>query len=228
MFIALYLQGKFGPSKSSVVMALKSWWRPSFTFSVTGMHATCARLCTLEKDPYTPRSMNQFRKWFSLVSSIRFTWFSSNSIFLPFTVYYFAWELEVPLICSYSSIQNFNQSTKLHIFCSSCYLIGSCLRFFFLFWNCSLYKWTKKKHIEHKVILTVGWLQTWIVHLTGLSFFGHIDIVLFCPQLWMIILREQHHLDLAFEQRISDDSGSVFIFWSWNVGLCLFYWQCCW
>jgi len=58
MFIALYLQGKFGPSKSSVVLALKSWWRPSFTFSVTGMHATCARLCTLEKDPYTPRSMN--------------------------------------------------------------------------------------------------------------------------------------------------------------------------
>ena len=39
MFIALYLQGKFGPSKSSVVMALKSWWRPSFTFSVTGMQA---------------------------------------------------------------------------------------------------------------------------------------------------------------------------------------------
>ena len=61
----------------------------------------------------------------------------------------------------------------------------------------------------------MGWLQIWIVHLTEPSFFGHIDIVLFCLQLWMIIPREQHHLDLAFEQRISDNPGSVFIFWSW-------------
>jgi hypothetical protein len=37
MLIDLYLQGKLGPSKSSVVLTLKSWWRPSFTFSVTGI-----------------------------------------------------------------------------------------------------------------------------------------------------------------------------------------------
>uniref|UniRef100_A0A0D3GB70 Uncharacterized protein n=1 Tax=Oryza barthii TaxID=65489 RepID=A0A0D3GB70_9ORYZ len=29
-------KGKLGPSKSSVALAFKSWWRPSFTFSVTG------------------------------------------------------------------------------------------------------------------------------------------------------------------------------------------------
>ncbi|XP_044984193.1 uncharacterized protein LOC123451531 isoform X1 [Hordeum vulgare subsp. vulgare] len=29
------LKGKLGPSKSSVALAFKSWWRPSFTFSVT-------------------------------------------------------------------------------------------------------------------------------------------------------------------------------------------------
>ncbi|RLN30968.1 uncharacterized protein C2845_PM05G28320 [Panicum miliaceum] len=32
------LKGKFGPSKSSAVLALKSWWRPSFTFSVTAVN----------------------------------------------------------------------------------------------------------------------------------------------------------------------------------------------
>ncbi|RLM98580.1 uncharacterized protein C2845_PM06G03220 [Panicum miliaceum] len=32
------LKGKLGPSKSSVVLALKSWWRPSFTFSVTAVN----------------------------------------------------------------------------------------------------------------------------------------------------------------------------------------------
>ncbi|OAY80122.1 hypothetical protein ACMD2_16126 [Ananas comosus] len=29
------LKGKMGPSKSSVALAFKSWWRPSFTFSIT-------------------------------------------------------------------------------------------------------------------------------------------------------------------------------------------------
>nr|CAB3464374.1 unnamed protein product [Digitaria exilis] len=32
------LKVKLGPSKSSVVLALKSWWRPSFTFSVTAVN----------------------------------------------------------------------------------------------------------------------------------------------------------------------------------------------
>ncbi|RCV16404.1 hypothetical protein SETIT_3G135100v2 [Setaria italica] len=32
------LKGKLGPSKSSVVLALKSWWRPSFTFSITAVN----------------------------------------------------------------------------------------------------------------------------------------------------------------------------------------------
>ncbi|CAL4895008.1 unnamed protein product [Urochloa decumbens] len=32
------LKGKLGPSKSSIVLALKSWWRPSFTFSVTAVN----------------------------------------------------------------------------------------------------------------------------------------------------------------------------------------------
>ncbi|KAL6610723.1 hypothetical protein ACP70R_040692 [Stipagrostis hirtigluma subsp. patula] len=33
----LLLKGKLGPSKSSAAMAIKSWWRPSFTFSVTAV-----------------------------------------------------------------------------------------------------------------------------------------------------------------------------------------------
>ncbi|XP_066362962.1 uncharacterized protein [Miscanthus floridulus] len=32
------LKGKLGPSKSSVALAFKSWWRPSFTFSVTAVN----------------------------------------------------------------------------------------------------------------------------------------------------------------------------------------------
>jgi hypothetical protein len=31
-------KGKLGPSKSSVALAFKSWWRPSFTFSVTAVN----------------------------------------------------------------------------------------------------------------------------------------------------------------------------------------------
>lgn len=32
------LKGKLGPSKSSIALAFKSWWRPSFTFSVTAVN----------------------------------------------------------------------------------------------------------------------------------------------------------------------------------------------
>ncbi|KAL6848885.1 hypothetical protein ACP4OV_021468 [Aristida adscensionis] len=32
------LKGKLGPSKSSVALAFKSWWRPAFTFSVTAVN----------------------------------------------------------------------------------------------------------------------------------------------------------------------------------------------
>lgn len=32
------LKGKLGPSTSSVALAFKSWWRPSFTFSVTAVN----------------------------------------------------------------------------------------------------------------------------------------------------------------------------------------------
>ncbi|KAJ1268013.1 hypothetical protein BS78_07G104300 [Paspalum vaginatum] len=32
------MAGKFGPSKSSVAVAFKLWWRPSFTFSVTAVN----------------------------------------------------------------------------------------------------------------------------------------------------------------------------------------------
>ncbi|WVZ99696.1 hypothetical protein U9M48_044958 [Paspalum notatum var. saurae] len=32
------LKGKVGPSKTSVALAFKSWWRPSFTFSVTAVN----------------------------------------------------------------------------------------------------------------------------------------------------------------------------------------------
>ncbi|GJM89838.1 hypothetical protein PR202_ga06060 [Eleusine coracana subsp. coracana] len=31
------LKGKLGPSKSSIALALKSWWRPSVTFGITGV-----------------------------------------------------------------------------------------------------------------------------------------------------------------------------------------------
>ncbi|XP_010924254.2 uncharacterized protein [Elaeis guineensis] len=31
------LKGKMGPSSSSIALAFKSWWRPSFTFSITAM-----------------------------------------------------------------------------------------------------------------------------------------------------------------------------------------------
>uniref|UniRef100_A0A0E0DUS6 Uncharacterized protein n=1 Tax=Oryza meridionalis TaxID=40149 RepID=A0A0E0DUS6_9ORYZ len=32
------VKGKFGPSKSSMALAMKSWWRPFFTFSFTAMY----------------------------------------------------------------------------------------------------------------------------------------------------------------------------------------------
>ncbi|KAG1368033.1 hypothetical protein COCNU_14G005010 [Cocos nucifera] len=32
------LKGKMGPSSSSIALAFKSWWRPSFTFSITAMN----------------------------------------------------------------------------------------------------------------------------------------------------------------------------------------------
>lgn len=36
LWVFSLVQGKLGPLTSSVALAFKSWWRPSFTFSITG------------------------------------------------------------------------------------------------------------------------------------------------------------------------------------------------
>ncbi|KAF8378290.1 hypothetical protein HHK36_029629 [Tetracentron sinense] len=36
-FIYIILQGKVGPFSSSIALAFKSWWKPSFTFSVSAV-----------------------------------------------------------------------------------------------------------------------------------------------------------------------------------------------
>lgn len=37
----LLTQGKVGPLSSSVALAFKSWWKPSFTFNVSGNSDLC-------------------------------------------------------------------------------------------------------------------------------------------------------------------------------------------
>lgn len=32
-----HVQGKLGPLSSSIALAFKSWWKPAFTFSISGM-----------------------------------------------------------------------------------------------------------------------------------------------------------------------------------------------
>lgn len=42
--LSLSLQGKIGPLSSSIAMAFKSWWKPSFTFNISGFFVDRRRL----------------------------------------------------------------------------------------------------------------------------------------------------------------------------------------
>lgn len=50
------LQGKVGPLSSSLSLAFKSWWKPSFTFNISGAYSRLIMWVDLKLSFYSLKS----------------------------------------------------------------------------------------------------------------------------------------------------------------------------